>query len=66
MRSNDVKQLQNATIEELNKQLIELRGKLESATSDHVMGKLTNGRMLSSIRKDIARVLTVLRSKELI
>ncbi|MDQ3098680.1 MAG: 50S ribosomal protein L29 [bacterium] len=66
MRSNDVKQLQNATVEDLKKQLTDLRSKLEVATSGHVMGTLTNGRTLSSLRKDIARVLTVLRAKELI
>ncbi len=66
MRSNDVKQLHTASVEDLNKQLLELRSKLESMTSDHVMGKLTNGRTLSSLRKDIARVLTVLRAKELL
>lgn len=66
MRSNDVKQLHTASVEDLNKQLLELRSKLESMTSDHVMGKLKNGRTLSSLRKDIARVLTVLRAKELL
>ncbi len=66
MRSNDVKQLQSATVEDLSKQLTELRNKLEAATSDHVMGKLNNGKMKSSLRRDIARVLTVLRAKELI
>ena len=62
MKASDIRELRDAELgdklEELQKQLFELR-------SQAVTEKLENNMAIKNIKRDIARVKTVLRSKEL-
>ena len=62
MKSSDIRELRDTELgdklEELQKQLFELR-------SQAVTEKLENSMAIKNIKRDIARVKTVLRAKEL-
>jgi large subunit ribosomal protein L29 len=62
MKASDIRELRDAELgdklEELQKQLFELR-------SQAVTEKLENSMAIKNIKRDIARVKTVLRAKEL-
>lgn len=51
--------------EELNKDLAEAKGKLFNLRFEHATGQLKNGNQLAEIKKDIARIKTVVRQREL-
>lgn len=50
---------------ELSNQLIDLKKKLFNLRFEHATGQLKNGNQLADIKKDIARVKTILREREL-
>lgn len=56
--------LKNKNAEELNRNLSELRAKLMQAGFDLADKKLKNTDQIKNIKKNIARVLTELRSKK--
>ena len=62
MKANEVHKMSDAELVETAKQL---RTKLFELRSQSVTEKLENPRQLGGIRKDIARVLTEKRSREL-
>lgn len=62
MKAKDVHEL---TTNELNAKLTSLKQELYSLRFNHATGQLTNGNQLSQCKKDIARVLTVLREREM-
>jgi large subunit ribosomal protein L29 len=64
MKTNDIKQLHTMTVAELQTKLTELQKSLENTRVDLLMGKIKNVRIMSGIKKDIARVLTVISTKE--
>lgn len=59
------KDLQNMTAQELNTKLAELKEELFNLRFRHATGQLENPVSLRNCKKDIARVQTVIRSKEL-
>ena len=59
------KELHELTIEELNAKVKELSEELFNLRFRHAIGQLENPSSLKNCRKDIARVKTVLREKEL-
>lgn len=59
------KDLQNMTDQELNTKLAELKEELFNLRFRHATGQLENPVSLRNCKKDIARVQTVIRSKEL-
>jgi len=59
----NAKELRNKTENELNKQLKSLKGDLESFSTNVLQGKEKNVKKGVFIRKDIARVRTVLNEK---
>ena len=59
------KDLQNMTDQELNTKLAELKEELFNLRFRHATGQLENTVSLRNCKKDIARVQTVIRSKEL-
>ncbi len=63
MRRNDVKQLASMEVKDLATKLSELRKSLEQTRLEKVMGRLKNVRSIASLRRDIARVMTVLSRK---
>ncbi len=59
-----VKEIRQKTIEDLRKLEKELREKLRGLRFDLASGKVKNVREIREIKKDIARILTVIREKE--
>jgi large subunit ribosomal protein L29 len=62
MKKND---LQHATSGELNTKLEEAYQELFNLRFQRTTGKLTNSARFSQVKKDIARIKTILRQREL-
>lgn len=62
MKIKDVREL---TTEELNNQIYSLKEELFNLKRKKAVGSLENNLEVRRVRKDIARVLTVLREREL-
>ena len=60
-----VKELREMTNEELNAKQKELKQELFNLRFSHATGQLTNPMQLVSVKKDIARVKTILTEREL-
>lgn len=59
------KEIREFTVEELNTKLKELKEELFNLRFRHAIGQLENPASLNSCKKDIAKVKTILREKEL-
>lgn len=62
MKAKDV---HNMTNDELNTKLVSLKEELFNLRFRHATGQLENPNVLKTVKKDIARVKTVLREREL-
>ena len=62
MKANEIRSL---TVEELNAKLVELKKDLFMLRMQHATNHLDNPVKISAVRRDIARVKTVIREKEL-
>ena len=58
------KELKNLSSEELNKKLEELKKDLFMLRMQHATNQLDNPMRLNAVRKDIARIKTIIREKE--
>ena len=56
-------ELRNMTAEELNKKLKELKEELFNLRFQHAINQLDNPHKIEDVKKDIARVMTVLQQK---
>lgn len=65
MKVKEIKELQGLTVEELNTKLSELKEELFNLRFRHATGQLENPVSLRNIKRDIARVQTILRQKSL-
>ena len=59
------KEIREFTVEELNTKLKELKEELFNLRFRHAIGQLENPASLNVCKKDIAKVKTILREKEL-
>ena len=59
------KQIHEMTDEELNTKLSELKEELFNLRFRHATGQLENPNVIAVVKKDIARVKTVIREREL-
>ena len=59
------KEIRNLSTDELNKKLEELKKDLFMLRMQHATNQLDNPMRLNAVKKDIARVKTVLKEKEL-
>lgn len=59
------KQIHEMTDEELNTKLSELKEELFNLRFRHATGQLENPNVIAVVRKDIARVKTVIRERQL-
>ena len=59
------KEFREMTTEELHNKLKDLRSEHFNLRFSHATGQLSNPMMLNNVKKDIARVLTLLREREL-
>ena len=62
MKANEIRSL---TVDELNAKLVELKKDLFMLRMQHATNHLDNPVKISAVRRDIARVKTVIREKEL-
>ena len=62
MKIKDIKEL---TVEELIKREKELKAELFNLRFSHATGNLTNPMQLHNLKKEIARVKTIIREREL-
>ena len=62
MKINDIK---NMTSQELSSKLNELKNELFNLRFSHATGNLANPMQLHNVKKDIARIKTVLRVREI-
>ena len=58
------KELKNLSAEELNKKLDELKKDLFMLRMQHATNQLDNPMRLNAVKKDIARIKTIIREKE--
>jgi len=57
------KELKNLSVEELNKKLEDLKKDLFMLRMQHATNQLENPMQLNAVKKDIARVKTIIREK---
>ena len=58
MKTNDIRKM---SAEELNAKLKELKGELFNLRFQHAINQLENPHRIADVKKDIARVMTILR-----
>lgn len=58
-------ELQNLTIQELDQKLLEFKAELFNLRFQLATGQLDNPMRIKAVRKDIARIKTVVREREL-
>ena len=58
------KELTNLSVEDLNKKLNELKKDLFMLRMQHATNQLDNPMQLANVKKDIARIKTIIREKE--
>jgi large subunit ribosomal protein L29 len=58
-------ELVEATVDELENRLAEAKAELFNLRFQHVTGKLDNYARIGHLRRDVARIMTVLREKEI-
>ena len=58
------KELKNLSVEDLNKKLGELKKDLFMLRMQHATNQLDNPMRLAGVKKDIARIKTIIREKE--
>ncbi|MCX8075089.1 MAG: 50S ribosomal protein L29 [Clostridia bacterium] len=63
MKSSNVKEYVNMSVEDLQKELKELKKELFKLRFQHAMNGLDNPKKITVIKKDIARVNTVITQK---
>ena len=59
------KELHDMTVEELNTKLKELKEELFNLRFRHAIGQLENPASLKTCKKDIAKIMTILREREI-
>ncbi|MEO8581321.1 MAG: 50S ribosomal protein L29 [Patescibacteria group bacterium] len=65
MKKNDIKELHQLTETDLVKKLSEMIKTFDQSRSENAAGKLKNTSSIYQLKKDIARVKTVIREKTL-
>lgn len=65
MKKLEKAEIRKKTISELNEELVELKEELFKLRFQHAVNQLENPQKLVSVRRDIARVKTILREREL-
>ena len=59
----NAKEIRQMTVEELNAKLQELKSELFNLRFQHAVNQLENPHKIADVKKDIARVMTILREK---
>lgn len=65
MKSNQLKELHTKTVDELTRYLRDLKAEIIKQENEWVHGKVKNTNLIRGIRKDVARVMTVMHMKKM-
>ena len=64
MKAKEIKEIRGLSVEDLDKKLNELKKDLFMLRMQHATNQLDNPLQLAAVKKDIARVKTIIREKE--
>jgi ribosomal protein L29 len=66
MKKNDVVELRSKTHDELSRMLMDLRNETQVMNMEEIKGRARNTNAIRNKKKDIARVLTFMKIKEIV
>ena len=64
MKAKEIKEVRALSVEDLSKKLNELKKDLFMLRMQHATNQLDNPMQIASVKKDIARIKTIIREKE--
>ena len=64
MKAKEIKEIRGLSVEELAKKLDELKKDLFMLRMQHATNQLENPMQIANVKKDIARIKTIIREKE--
>jgi len=64
MKAKEIKEIRGLSVEDLNKMLNELKKDLFMLRMQHATNQLDNPIKIAAVKKDIARIKTIIREKE--
>ena len=64
MKAKEIKDIRNLSVEDLQKKLNDLKKDLFMLRMQHATNQLDNPMQIAAVKKDIARVKTIIREKE--
>jgi len=64
MKAKEIKEIRGLSVEDLNKMLNELKKDLFMLRMQHATNQLDNPLRIAAVKKDIARIKTIIREKE--
>ena len=64
MKAKEIKEIRELTVEKLEAKLQELKKDLFMLRMQHATNQLDNPMQIASVKKDIARIKTIIREKE--
>ena len=64
MKAKEIKEVRGLSVEDLNKKLNELKKDLFMLRMQHATNQLENPLQIAAVKKDIARIKTIIREKE--
>ena len=64
MKAKEIKQVRELSVEKLQEKLQELKKDLFMLRMQHATNQLDNPMQIASVKKDIARIKTIIREKE--
>ena len=64
MKAKEIKEIRGLTVEKLEEKLQELKKDLFMLRMQHATNQLDNPMQIAAVKKDIARIKTIIREKE--
>ena len=64
MKAKEIKEIRGLSVEDLDKKLNDLKKDLFMLRMQHATNKLDNPLQIAAVKKDIARIKTIIREKE--
>ena len=64
MKAKEIKEVRSLSVEDLNKKLNDLKKDLFMLRMQHATNQLDNPLQIAAVKKDIARIKTIIREKE--
>ena len=64
MKAKEIKDIRNLSVEDLQKKLNDLKKDLFMLRMQHATNQLDNPLQIAAVKKDIARIKTIIREKE--